>query len=64
MPPGILLEELHLSFLVSDRLPANDQDRIARSLRRRRFRSQLRGAIGAVLRRQPLLKKVRVSVSA
>jgi hypothetical protein len=64
MLKNILLEELHVTFFASRRLPAVEIEKVQRTLRRVRFRAALGRAVREVLGRYPSLVKVTTVISA
>jgi hypothetical protein len=63
MASSILIDELHLTIRIPNRLTASEAAAIRRTLDGHRFRSRLRQAIRTVFGRFSTLGKARVSVS-
>ena len=62
MLPGILLDQVQLSFFGSRSLPPKEREEAVRLLNRRSFRAELRQAVRTIMRRHPALLKVRFSL--
>jgi hypothetical protein len=56
MPQRILFDQFHLTIYVRRRLPPDQASALRRTLQSRRFRAQLRRAVGTVFRREPSLR--------
>jgi hypothetical protein len=56
MPQRILFDQFHLTIYVRRRLPADQAAALRRILQSRRFRAQLRRAVGTVFHREPSLR--------
>ena len=63
MARTILIDELHLAFLVSNALTAAEYQAIRRSIRRPSLEVALSAAVRQVLHRCPSLSKIRVRLS-
>ena len=59
----ILMEEFHLTLVVSRNLPAAEYRAIRRSLQRRSFHNALSAAVGQLLNRYSALCSLRVRLS-
>ncbi len=63
MARTILMDEVHLTFSVSSKLPAATYRAIHRSLDRPRFHAALTATVRQLLSRYPSLRRLRVRVS-
>jgi hypothetical protein len=59
----ILLDEIHLTFLIPRRLPDAETQAIWQAVIDPRFDADLRRAVRRLVRRRPALKRVRVRIS-
>jgi hypothetical protein len=63
MTKRIVVEEFHVTVRVLDNLPQATTNSAIRTLRTKRFRSQLQQAIADVFRRHPSLKAAKFGLS-
>jgi hypothetical protein len=63
MSKSILIEEFHVSVFVPRNLPDAECVRIRRTLNGKSFGDRLRPAIQGVVRRYPVLSKIRITLT-
>ena len=63
MAKRIVIEEFHVTVRVLEDLPQTTTNSAIRTLRTKRFRSQLHQAIAEVFRRHPSLKAAKFTLS-
>lgn len=63
MAKYLLLDEIHVAFLIPQDLPDRACTATQRALNGTRFRTDLRQCLRTVLRREPALAKVRLRVT-
>ena len=63
MAKAILMDEIHLTVFAPRGLREEEYDAIRRILTDRCFRGDLRRTVGEVVRRYPVLRMIRVSVT-
>jgi hypothetical protein len=63
MPKRILLDQFHISVYVTRRLPRSEAEAMSRTLNGTRFRTRLRRAVRAVVRRERSLQATTVTLT-